>query len=311
VWSEAEIWRDCGAGWRQLHGDFAGTGLSLEWHELQLGEDFEWGTTFHPGSLEICLNFSGRALFESGSAGHEISSEQVGVYAVGSGLRAVRSSETLHRFLTLEVSSEFLRTWFASDWDGLRMDVRAFAAGAGGGATVRIERMPAWMVAERRLLLDPPVSSHGVSAWYQAKAIQLLAALIFQPAPESQAQPSRHRRMAQDRVERARALLERDLENPPTLGMLAEEIGCSPFYLSRQFAEETGISIPKYLRKRRIELAARILAQGKANVTEAAMQVGYSSLSAFNKAFVEEMGCCPGLYPREFTPTKSDAPANS
>jgi AraC-like DNA-binding protein len=79
--------------------------------------------------------------------------------------------------------------------------------------------------------------------------------------------------------------------------MLAQEVGCSPFHLSRIFAEEAGMSIPRYLRTKRIDRAAELLKTGQANVTEAAMAVGYSSLSAFNKAFVEQMGCCPGLYP--------------
>jgi AraC-like DNA-binding protein len=58
------------------------------------------------------------------------------------------------------------------------------------------------------------------------------------------------------------------------------------------------MSMPKFLRTRRIERAAELLRTGKMNVTEAAFAVGYASLSAFNRAFVEQMGCCPGLYPR-------------
>jgi AraC-like DNA-binding protein len=79
--------------------------------------------------------------------------------------------------------------------------------------------------------------------------------------------------------------------------MLAQEVGCSTFHLSRIFAELSQMSIPKYLRMKRIERAAELLRSKKLNVTEAAMAVGYASLSAFNKAFVEQMGCCPGLYP--------------
>jgi AraC-like DNA-binding protein len=79
--------------------------------------------------------------------------------------------------------------------------------------------------------------------------------------------------------------------------MLSQEVGCSTFYLSRVFAQETGASIPKFLRMKRIEKAAELIKTGRMNVTEAAFAVGYSSLSAFTKAFVEQMGCCPGLYP--------------
>jgi AraC-like DNA-binding protein len=32
-------------------------------------------------------------------------------------------------------------------------------------------------------------------------------------------------------------------------------------------------------------------------VTEAAMEVGYSSLSHFSKAFCTTIGCCPALFP--------------
>ena len=82
--------------------------------------------------------------------------------------------------------------------------------------------------------------------------------------------------------------------------MLADEVGCSTFYLSRIFAQEAGVSIPKFLRMKRIEKAAELIRTGRMNVTEAAMEVGYSSLSAFTKAFVEQIGCCPGLYPGTF-----------
>jgi len=38
-------------------------------------------------------------------------------------------------------------------------------------------------------------------------------------------------------------------------------------------------------------------------VTEAALEVGYNSLSHFSSAFHETFGCCPGLYPLK-TPTQ-------
>lgn len=80
--------------------------------------------------------------------------------------------------------------------------------------------------------------------------------------------------------------------------MLAQDVECSPFHLSRIFTEAHGMSIPRFVRTRRIEKAAELLRSGKMNLTEAAFAVGYASLSAFNRAFVEQMGCCPGLYPR-------------
>ena len=40
-----------------------------------------------------------------------------------------------------------------------------------------------------------------------------------------------------------------------------------------------------------------LLRSGKHNVTEAALEVGYNSLSHFSHAFHQQFGCCPGLYP--------------
>jgi AraC-like DNA-binding protein len=67
--------------------------------------------------------------------------------------------------------------------------------------------------------------------------------------------------------------------------------------LSRTFSAATGLTIPQYLRQLRLEKAAELLRSGKFNVTEAALEVGYSSLSHFSQAFHETFGCCPGLYP--------------
>ena len=46
-----------------------------------------------------------------------------------------------------------------------------------------------------------------------------------------------------------------------------------------------------------MERAAELLEAGRHNVTEAALEVGYNSLSHFSAAFHETFGCCPGLYP--------------
>ena len=57
------------------------------------------------------------------------------------------------------------------------------------------------------------------------------------------------------------------------------------------------MTIPQYVRRLRMERAAELLLTGKHNVTEAAMEVGYSSLSHFSKAFCTTIGCCPALFP--------------
>ena len=92
----------------------------------------------------------------------------------------------------------------------------------------------------------------------------------------------------------------------PSLEEIGQAAGCSPFYLSRTFSTVTGRTIPQYVRQLRMERAAELLRSGRFNVTEAALEVGYSSLSHFSQAFHDTFGCCPGLYPLR-TPTQKSS----
>jgi AraC-like DNA-binding protein len=67
--------------------------------------------------------------------------------------------------------------------------------------------------------------------------------------------------------------------------------------LSRIFTQEMGKTISAHLRDLRMERAAALLREGRLNVTQTALEVGYSSLSHFSSAFHGAFGCCPGLYP--------------
>lgn len=298
--AEAAIWAAVPGVWQPLFGGFASHGVSVEWHDLQPEVDLDWGRSFHAGSVEICLNFSGLAHFADGAAERELASGQAGIYtAQGKAPRAVRRAGSLHRFLTLEITPDFLRSQCAGQLDLLKAPLRRFVRD-GGACPPFLEIAPLGtsLLALRADFVEPPVPQAARAAWYRAKVLEVLAQTVFRADEPGEFFCAKHQRQNRERVDRARYLLERDLENPPSLEMLAQDVECSTFHLSRIFTDETGMSIPRFLRTRRIEKAAELLRQGKMNVTEAAFAVGYASLSAFNRAFVEQMGCCPGLYPR-------------
>ena len=133
--------------------------------------------------------------------------------------------------------------------------------------------------------------------WYQCKALELAVTFLIQPPPEPEMFCTRQQRLAQERVEQVIFLLKQNLAEPPSLEELGKKIGCSHFYLSRIFSAQTGHTITQHLRQLRMERAAELLKSGEHNVTEAALEVGYNSLSHFSAAFHETFGCCPGLYP--------------
>ena len=104
---------------------------------------------------------------------------------------------------------------------------------------------------------------------------------------------SRQQRVQAERVERVRKILAVEYEAPPDLTELGRRVGCSPFYLSRLFARETGQTISQFLRDVRLAKAKELLDHGEMNVSEAAVSVGYSSLSHFSRAFSTHFGHCP------------------
>jgi len=296
---EEAAWAGVQGVWQPLDGSVFDGGVSVEWHDFRADSEVDWSRSFHPGCLEVCLNFSGSGKLQDGAVERGVEAGQVAIYTTHPGRpKARRAAGSWHRFLTLEMGREFVRTHFGSSRDRLKEPVIRFMDSTGEPPPwLEIAPLPVSLLAARMELLQPPVPEAARPMWYRAKAMEILAQTLFAADPAGELFCQRQQRQNRERIERVRYLIERDLENPPSLEMLGQEVGCSPFHLSRVFTEQAGMSIPRYLRTKRIERAAELLQSGRANVTEAAMTVGYSSLSAFNKAFVEQMGCCPGLYP--------------
>jgi AraC family transcriptional regulator len=293
--AEGAAWREVPQGWRQLWGDFDRLGVSLEWHDFRSERSLDWGLSFHPRSIEFCLNVEGRGAV--GDRADYVPSS-VGYYAVtDEPLRASRQARDHHQFVTVEFAIGHLQEQLADCENDLDPQLRAAIFPRKDRAFVSSARP---MSPEQHQvvgsLVRPPVSKPAQSLWYQSKALELMSHFLFTPKdPEFFCM--RQKRVARDRVERTKELLARDLAQPPSLEMLGREVGCSPFYLSRSFSREVGLTIPQYLRKLRMERAAELLRSGRYNVTEAATEVGYASLSHFSKAFCETIGCCPVLYP--------------
>jgi AraC-like DNA-binding protein len=297
--AEQHAWREVKDGWRPLYGDVDQIGVAVEWHDFRTERSFDWGRTFHPRSLEFCLNLQGHGEIGVGGKMHsDYSPGNCGYYAIGDDpLAASRRARDHHQFVTLEFSREHLQKQFVQNEAGLEPQIRRIIFAGKDGSVIAPARP---MTVEQRgvvaRLAEPPVAKAAQILWYQSKALELMAHFLFAPKdPEFFCM--RQKRVARERVERTKELLTRDLANPPTLEMLGQEVGCSPFYLSRIFSREVGLTIPQYLRNVRMERAAALLRTGRYNVTEAATEVGYSSLSHFSKVFCETIGCCPVLYP--------------
>ncbi len=146
-----------------------------------------------------------------------------------------------------------------------------------------------------RSLAHPPVIAELCPIWLQAQVTLFLTRLMSRcpVAPHQAPSSERQHQVVAQRLEKAVAYLEAHLDEPLDLPSLARHVGCSHFYLSRLFSEHKGQTLRQYLRALRIDRAAALLSTGRYNVTEAAVEVGYRSLSHFTKAFLSKKGCLP------------------
>ena len=96
----------------------------------------------------------------------------------------------------------------------------------------------------------------------------------------------------------ALAALHRDPARPWTLADLAQEIGASRTVLAERFTHFLGESPLAYLARWRLQLAARLLETTDRKVLRVALDVGYESEAAFNRAFKRQFGLPPAQYRR-------------
>lgn len=77
---------------------------------------------------------------------------------------------------------------------------------------------------------------------------------------------------------------------------LATMAGFSVPHFHRIFSAESGENIAAYIRRVRLERAARKLMFGAVDLTQVALAAGYKSHAAFSKAFKQQYGYTPSQF---------------
>lgn len=296
--SEKEVWADVDTGWTHLHGSFRDLGFSVEWHDFTARAELDWARSFHPESVEICLNLAGCGVVQSGGTRLDLAPQTAGFYLQSDPqLAATRAGGERHQFVTVELSFSFLRRHLSGAEDGMNEHLQQVLRAK---PTAQVSEAFRLTTAHQQLIASlrrPPVYAGAQRLWYQAKALEVAAAFFFQPSVAKDLFCQRQKRQNQDRVQKVISILRRDLAETLSLEEIGRRVGCSHFHLSRVFSQEMGKSIFQCLRELRMERAADLLREGRLNVTQVALEVGYSSPSHFSVAFHAAHGCCPGLFP--------------
>ena len=103
-------------------------------------------------------------------------------------------------------------------------------------------------------------------------------------------------------VRRALAITAERLADDPRFGEIAADVGLASRSLARRFEQELGMTWRAALRRLRVLRAIEQLAGTEHSVTQIAVDVGYTSLSAFQSAFRDLIGQTPSEYRAGFAP---------
>lgn len=115
-------------------------------------------------------------------------------------------------------------------------------------------------------------------------------------AADRMKEESRTRGEENDTVTRIRKFVEENLENRISREMIAEQLYFSTDYISRIFKKETGQSLSEYIMLRKIERARELVAEGKDNIGDIAVKLGYNNFSYFSEIFRRVTGYLPSDY---------------
>jgi len=98
------------------------------------------------------------------------------------------------------------------------------------------------------------------------------------------------------KIRKAKDIIIARMAEPPTLQILADEIGLSLKKLKEGFKQIYGDSVFSFLFDYKMELARKLLETGNDNVNEVGLKLGYSTSSHFIAAFKKKYGTTPKKY---------------
>jgi AraC-like DNA-binding protein len=298
-------WHVARRGWRveNLSGEEAASDFVVSVVEAELESPMLYhGASGSDGLLLRVALDGGGELLTGGVAQKVLSGAVTAIGLTAAQEVKCRFASGRHRFVSFRFSSPYLNTLLTSGEDALREGLTKVLAGR------RLEGERPFALSEPLASIDrgiaesvakPPLAGVASQLWFRAKAIEFLSGWCYREPEATRGGGffcSLQKRTVMERVEKAKAYLASHLDEPLELAALARVAGCSPSYLSRQFSAETGLTLSRYLRGLRVAKAADFLASGRMNISEAALEVGYQSLSHFARAFQEERGMTPSEF---------------
>jgi AraC-like DNA-binding protein len=206
--------------------------------------------------------------------------------------------------LMIQISPALLDTLMGGRFRRIPFDLEAISVGCTTIDFFHSGPLSPVMDVTIQQLLNCPYTGPLGQIFQENRAIELIAHKLAQIESSAVDLLASNKLRLDDveRVHHAKDILIRDLENPPRLFDLAIAVGTTHTQLNKGFRKIYGTSVFSYLRKLRLEKARHLLEKGGMNVTQAALAVGYNSLSSFSRAFSDHFGLKPVSYLKKDRP---------
>lgn len=111
-----------------------------------------------------------------------------------------------------------------------------------------------------------------------------------------------------ERLNHAISYMEEHLKDDIDYGQLGKIACCSAYHFQRMFTYMAGMPLSEYIRRRKMSLAAVELQGGDKKIIDVAVEYGYQSPTAFNRAFQSVHGVAPSAVKNEGVSVKSYPP---
>jgi hypothetical protein len=127
-------------------------------------------------------------------------------------------------------------------------------------------------------------------------AVQLLATFAEQLSTASNQIAIRQANTEPPAISRAKAFIAEHITEDLSLADVAKAVNMSRFYFCKSFRKHTGIHFTDYVSRLRIERAKELLINPNLRVSEIAYEIGFQSLTHFNRVFRRIVGKSPTDY---------------
>jgi len=151
-----------------------------------------------------------------------------------------------------------------------------------------------WQNRLRQAALEGQLDPLGL----EETALQLLRAVLASDYGRQACASPRHvragtARLHAEQVQRASLLLATRFGEELSLSAIARAVHSSPFHLARVFRAHSGLSLHQYRHRLRLREALLRLAEGEADLSALALELGFSSHSHLSDAFRGAFGLSP------------------